>query len=104
VSGYRLHPEAFIDLTRIWEFIAKDNVDVADRVREDIFDTIRLLTKNPNIGHRRPDLTSRPLRFRGVFNYLIAYAPEGRPLLIVAVIHGSRNPAAIATILGEREA
>jgi hypothetical protein len=30
----------------------------------------------PDRGHKRPDLTSRPLRFTLVGDYLIAYAPE----------------------------
>ena len=37
----------------------------------------------PHRGHRRPDLTSRPLRF--IANYLIAYAPDKNPLWVVAV-------------------
>jgi hypothetical protein len=49
--------------------------------------------------HRRPDLTSRPLRFTNVGNYLIAYAPDKRPLWVVAIMHGRRNPRVMAAIL-----
>jgi plasmid stabilization system protein ParE len=31
VSGYILHPEAYTDLDEIWEFIAADSLDAADR-------------------------------------------------------------------------
>jgi antitoxin ParD1/3/4/toxin ParE1/3/4 len=57
----------------------------------------------PHQGHRRSDLTSRPLRFRRVRDYLIAYAPDESPLLVVAVLHGRRSPRAMAAILRGRE-
>jgi hypothetical protein len=34
-----------------------------------------------------------------VREYLIAYAPEEKPLWVVAVMHGRRNPRMIAAIL-----
>jgi plasmid stabilization system protein ParE len=71
MSGYVLHPEAFNDLDEIEEFIAKDNFDAADRVLNEIYTAIQLLATNPGLGHRRPDLTSRPLRFWLVYSYLI---------------------------------
>lgn len=33
-SRYALHPEAFRDIDDIWEFIAQDSQDAADRVEE----------------------------------------------------------------------
>jgi toxin ParE1/3/4 len=63
MSGFVLHPEALQDLEEIWEFIAADNVAAADRVLEEIYKAIRALIPLPNAGHKRPDLTSRPLRF-----------------------------------------
>jgi len=35
MSGYAFHPDAFADLDEIWEYIAQDNVDAADRVLAD---------------------------------------------------------------------
>ena len=63
MSGYAFHPDAFADLDEIWEYIAQDNVDAADRVLADIHSTVTLLAGSPQIGHRRPDLTTRSLRF-----------------------------------------
>jgi plasmid stabilization system protein ParE len=74
----------------------------ARRVREDILDAIRKLVPFPNQGNCRTDLTSRPLRFQTVGNYLIAYAPEEKPLLVVGVLHGRRSPRVIAAILRGR--
>ena len=102
-SGYALHPAAFEDLDDIRDYIARQNPDAADRVILEIFDTIRSLVPLPHQGHRRPDLTSRPLRFTLVREYLIAYAPEEKPLWIIAVMHGRRNPRVMAAILRGRE-
>lgn len=78
-SGYALHPAAFADLDEILDYIAQKNPDAAERVIAEIFDTIRALVSLPNQGHRRPDLTSRPLRFTLLREYLIVYAPEETP-------------------------
>jgi plasmid stabilization system protein ParE len=61
MSGYAFHPEAFADLDEIWEYIADDNIDAADGVLADIHSTLTTLAASPRIGHRRPDLTERPL-------------------------------------------
>ena len=103
MTGYALHPEAFISLDDIREHIAEDNPDAADRVITEIFDGIRGLVAFPNQGYRRPNLTSRPLRFKLVREYVIAYAPEKRPLWVVAVFHGRRSPRVMAAILRGRE-
>src|SRR5579864_5264026 len=102
-SSYGLHPEALVDLDNIRDYIAQENPDAADRVMSEIFDAIRGLVSFPNQGHRRPDLSARPLRFTLVREYLIAYAPEDTPLWVVAVMHGRRNPRIMAAILRGRE-
>src|SRR5438034_2756471 len=69
-------PEAFADLDDIRVFIADGNPDAADRFISEIFDSQRALVLFPHQGHRRPDLTSRPLRFKRARDYLIAYARD----------------------------
>ena len=101
-SGCALHPEAFTDLDDIHSYIAKDSLDAADRVITEIFDAIRALVPFPHQGHKRPELTLRPLRFVLVREYLIAYAPDEEPLWIVAVMHGRRSPRVMAAILRGR--
>jgi antitoxin ParD1/3/4 len=103
MSGFVLHPQAYTDLEEIWEYIAADSLDAADRVREEIYDAIQSLVPFPYIGHSRPDLTARPLRFQSVRDYVIAYAPDEKPLAVIAVLHGRRNPRVIAAILRGRE-
>jgi plasmid stabilization system protein ParE len=107
MTGYDFHPEAALDLDEIWEFIAEANLDAnldaADRVIADILAALDKLLPFPNQGHKRPDLTSRALRFVLVREYLIAYAPDEKPLWVVAVLHGRRNPRVMAAILRGRE-
>jgi plasmid stabilization system protein ParE len=102
VSGYDFHPEARFDLDEIWEFIRADSLDAADRTITEILSAVRALVPSPGRGHRRIDLTSRPLRFILVREYLIAYAPDEKPLWVVAVMHGRRSPRVMAAILRGR--
>jgi plasmid stabilization system protein ParE len=102
MKGYDFHPEAALDLEDIWDFIAQDSRDAADKVTADIVTSIEAAVVFPHQGFRRPDLTSRPLRFLLTYDYLIAYAPDEKPLWIVAVLHGRRNPRVMAAILRGR--
>jgi toxin ParE1/3/4 len=103
MSAFVLHPDALADLTEIWEYIAADNPGAADRVLEEIHEAIRALIPFPQMGHSRPDLTSRPLRFHPVRDFLVAYAPDEKPLVVLAILHGRRNPRVMAAILRERK-
>ena len=103
MSGYDLHPEAFTDIDEIAICIGCRSSEAAHRVVNEIYDAIRSLVSFPHRGHRRTDLTSRPLRFIRVRDYLIAYAPDEKPLWVIAVMHGHRNPRVMAAILRGRE-
>src|SRR5580704_7870467 len=100
---YDFHPEVRVDLDETWQFIAADNPDAADRLIAEIVDAIDALVPFPGAGHSRPDLTGRPLRFIVVREYLIAYAPDEKPLWVVAVMHGRRSPRIMAATLRGRE-
>ena len=102
MSGFVLHPQACTDIEEIWEYIAADSLDAADRVREEIYEAIQSLVPFPYLAHPRPDLTARPLRFHTVRDYVIIYAPDEKPLAVIAVLHGRRSPRVIAAILRGR--
>ena len=89
-------PEARLDLLEIWEHIAKDNVDAADRVEQEIEQAVSLLALNPELGHQRRDLTSKPVHFWPIYSYLIIYDPATQPLEIVRILSGYRD---VATLL-----
>jgi hypothetical protein len=61
----------------------------------------RFRKNHPGSPPHRPYFT--PLRFWRVYDYLIAYAPDERPLWVVAVMHGHRSPRVMAAILRGRE-
>jgi plasmid stabilization system protein ParE len=103
VKGFVLHPDAYNDLDEVWDYIASDNLDAADRVREELYEAMGSLASFPLQGHQRSDFTSRPIRFWPVRDFLIAYAPQEHPLVVLAVLHGRRNPRVIAALLRTRE-
>ena len=88
-------PEARLDLLEIWEFIARDNLDAADRVEQEIEQAVSMLARDPKLGHLRPDLTSKPVRFWPIYSYLIIYDPATQPLEIVRILSGYRDVASL---------
>jgi plasmid stabilization system protein ParE len=103
MKGYAFHPEAETDLFSIWDFLDDENPSAADEFIVQIESAVEGLARFPHQGYRRPNLTSRPLRFKLVGEYVIAYAPEKKPIWIVAIFHGRRSPRVIAAILRGRE-
>ena len=93
MADYFYSREARLDLFEIWEHIAKDNVDAADRVEQEIQRAVMLLALNPGLGHIRRDLTSKPVRFWPVYSYLIIFDPDARPLEVVRILSGYRDIA-----------
>jgi len=78
-------------------------VAAADRIIEEVYETIGTHVAFPHQGHNRPDLTSRPLRFQSLREYVIAYTPDEKPLAVIAVLHGRRSPRVLAAILNARD-
>lgn len=88
---YIVSPEANSDLFDIWRWIARDSLDLADRIESELYDAFGAIGRMPSIGHKRRDLTSHPVLFFPVYSYLIIYDPEAKPVRIVAVMRGARN-------------
>ena len=92
MKAYEFSPEAKDDLQEIWNFIAEDNPDAADKLEEDIYKACEVLARSPKLGHKRPDLTSQSLLFWVVRDYyLVVYLSEREPLAIVRILHGARD-------------
>ena len=96
MAGYLLVPEARTDLLEILNYIAEDSVESALRVHSRFIDIFELLAENPDAGHYREDLTSRPVRFFPVYSYLVVYLASTRPVQIVRVLGGAQD---VETIL-----
>ena len=91
-ARYVLSPEAQADLVDIWEYIKRESSEeVADHVANAILDKIAFLAERPGVGHTRPDLSAKPVKFFTVYSYLIVYRPEATPLQALTVLHGHRD-------------
>ena len=85
-------PQYERDIEEIWNHIAQDNVDAADRVVMAIEDTIELLGQFPAIGTPCPHLAPG-LRRTLWREYLIYYRPREDRIEIVRALHGRRDIA-----------
>jgi toxin ParE1/3/4 len=77
------------DLVEIWEYIASENIQAADRIRNEIITRFEMLLRFPEIGRRRDDL-KRGLRSFPVKKYLVFYFVEEDGIRIARVLHGAR--------------
>jgi plasmid stabilization system protein ParE len=91
VTRYILSEDADRDLDDIWDYIAADNVDAADRWIGKLFDAFDAIGNTPGIGHKREDLTAYPVLFWPVGAYLVIYRATTLPVEIVAVTQGARD-------------
>lgn len=81
------------DLDEIFSYIgSRSGLDRATVVVREIYRVIQILAENSGIGHEREDLTSDDLLFWAVYSYLVVYRPDTRPLEIVRIVHGARDP------------
>ena len=97
MKPFILTPRAEQDLGDIWEYIAGDSIDAADRVLASIEMALQRLADSPGIGHMREDLADRRHRFWLVYSYLIVYRFETNPLQVIRVLHAARD---VQSILG----
>lgn len=89
-------PEVEIELADIWYYIAREsgNIEIANRIVDNITLRFFLIAQSPHIGRKRDSL--RPgLRSFPVNDYLIFYRVEDGTAIILHVVHGSRNLEAL---------
>jgi antitoxin ParD1/3/4/toxin ParE1/3/4 len=90
VARYVLTDSAKEDLREIILYIAQRSPEAAERVHTKLHAAMKKLADVPGMGHSRADLTAEPIRFWGVYSYLIAYDPNSTPLQIIRIVHGAR--------------
>lgn len=95
MTRFVLTPRAGLDLDGIWEYIAEDSIERADRVIDEIEAALRMLAENPRIGQVREDLADERHRFWPVLSYLIMYRQDTNPLQIVRIVSGYRDLLAL---------
>src|ERR1700686_2758257 len=91
MKRFLLTPLAKQDISGIWDYIAADNIEAADRVLEALEQAMHNLARNPGIGHWREEQTDKRHRLFLVYSYLIVYRHETRPLQIIRVLHAGRD-------------
>jgi len=79
MKRFILTPRAAQDVSDIWDYIADDSIEAADRVLDALHSVVVKLAKNPGMGHWREELTDRT-----------------NPLQIIRVLHAGRD---VQTIL-----
>lgn len=87
----RISRRADMDIDSIYNRIATDNPEAADRFDERIHEAIKLLAKVPGLGHTRDDVQDKRYLFWVVGSYVIAFRIEKKELVVVRVVHGARD-------------
>ncbi len=86
----RRRDQAREQLEDIWLYVARDNEDAADRLLDRIEAALFDLAQRPKMGRVRPEL-GQDLRSFVVGSYVLFYRIVADGVLLVAVIHGSRD-------------
>jgi toxin ParE1/3/4 len=95
--GHFRTPQADSDLDDIWYYVAtkSGNMDTADRLVDSITDRFYLIATHPNIGRARDEDLRPGLRSFPVGEYVIIYRIQDQDVLILRVLRGSRDIAAL---------
>lgn len=72
-----------------------DNPAAADKLLDDMGDTMRRLAQQPLMGRARIEL-AEGLRSFSVGRYVLFYRPEPRGIELVRVLHGARDLPTLA--------
>jgi len=78
------------DYRAIWDYVAQDNPDAADRLLRTFDAKVNFLSDFPHAGRRRPELRPR-LRSFSVGKYIIFYRPIRGGMELIRVLHGARD-------------
>jgi len=87
----RVTHDAERDLDEICLYIARDNIDAANRFVEELILRFPLLAASPRMGRSRDELKPN-LRSHSVGNYVIYYREIHGCVSILRVVHGARDP------------
>lgn len=90
-------PLAETDIVEIWDYIADDNFEAADRWVDQLDEKLRLLAMQPLMGRTRDEL-ERGVRSFPFGRYVIFYMPTDVGIDVVRVLHGARD---IDTVFGD---
>ena len=89
---YRLTTPALGDLRSTLDYLRSYSPAAASRFLLALDRRLKLLAQFPGMGVMRDEFGYPNLRFLIHAGHLIAYDPSSKPLTIVAIRHGSRDP------------
>lgn len=87
-------PLAADDIAEVWDYIAEDNLDAADRWIDRLDEQFGFLATQPLMGRARPELGPE-LRSYPFGRYMIFYAPLADGIDVIRVLHGARDIDAV---------
>ncbi|MBN8510525.1 MAG: type II toxin-antitoxin system RelE/ParE family toxin [Burkholderiales bacterium] len=83
-------PLAAADILDIWDHIAEDSLDQADRWVDKLDKRFRLIATQPLMGRARHELAA-DLRSFPFGRYVVFYAPIDDGIDVVRVLHSARD-------------
>ena len=92
MAKVKFTPHAEAGLYDVWATIALDNERAADGVFNRIMRKVKLAAEQPLMGSPRPEL-SPAARVLVEGAYLVIYEPDAEGVLVIAVVHGMREPS-----------
>jgi plasmid stabilization system protein ParE len=93
VTHARVTPVAAREIDTIVTALADDNPAAAELWLDRLDSALDRLGAYPRIGHRRDDLTDRPVRFYRVYSHLLVYRDDTTPPTVIDVVHAARDVA-----------
>ena len=92
----RFSPKAGRDLDGVFQHIAADNPEAAERVRQTILNTADFLSQHRELGRRIRKAAPRHAQIRWFVvpkfrNYLIFYQPFEETIMVVRVLHAAQD-------------
>jgi toxin ParE1/3/4 len=94
MSRVTRRPLAEADVFEIWDYIADDGFEAADRWVDQLDEKLHLLATQPLMGRARDEL-ERGVRSFPFGRYVIFYVPIDSGIDVVRVLHGARDIDAV---------
>ena len=89
----RILPAALEDLDDIYAYVLEHfGKSFAEKTQAKLFESFDLIAKFPGLGHQRPDVTNKPVRFLLLKPYWVAYELT-TSLVVHRVYHAARDLA-----------
>ena len=83
-------PLAAVDILDVWDHIAEDSLEQADRWIDNLDEKLKLIATQPLIGRARGELAA-DMRSFPFGRYIIFYAPVDGGIDVVRVLHSARD-------------